>query len=100
MQSIKCFSVHKTALTFSVLMAVSSLPLIILMAVMTSFMPMTDANGNEIDGQFPMGIMLLVMPIMYLIMGYIFTAIGAWFYNFVAKYTGGIKFELVNEENS
>lgn len=99
MKRIKSFSPHKTALTLSVMMAVGSLPFILLMAVMTSFMPMTDGHGNEVDTQFPMGFSLLILPVIYFVMGYIFTAVGAWFYNLVAKYTGGISLDLADDEN-
>jgi uncharacterized membrane protein len=100
MKRIKSFSPHKTALTLSIMMAVASLPFILFMAIMTSVMPMTDEHGNEMENQFPMGFALLVLPIIYFVMGYIFTAIVAWFYNLIAKYTGGIRLELAEDESS
>ena len=35
----------------------------------------------------------LIIPVAYLVFGYIFTAIAAWLYNIIAKWTGGIEFE-------
>lgn len=35
------------------------------------------------------------LPIFYLIFGYIFTALGAWVYNFVAARVGGFEFTAV-----
>ena len=38
------------------------------------------------------------MPILYLIMGYIMTIVFAAIYNVVAKYTGGITFEVEDRQ--
>ena len=40
------------------------------------------------------GIMYLIFPIIYLIFGFIGTAILAWVYNLISDRTGGIEFEL------
>lgn len=36
--------------------------------------------------------MLFAMPFIYLIFGFIFTALGAWVYNLVAGWVGGIEY--------
>jgi hypothetical protein len=36
---------------------------------------------------------VLILPFIYLIFGFFFTAIAAWLYNLIAKWTGGIEFE-------
>jgi hypothetical protein len=41
----------------------------------------------------PSLLLVLAIPIIYLVFGFIFTVIGAWLYNLVAKWTGGIEFE-------
>lgn len=94
-KSIISFAPHKTALTISVLFAISSLVFVIPAMIMFSFIPNTDANGNAIQMGPPM-IMFVLMPIFYLIFGYISTLIGAWLYNKVAKFTGGIKVTVVD----
>ena len=100
MKTIKKFSPHNTALTFACVMALSSLLFIIPMSLIFLNTPMEDINGNPISAEFPFGMMLL-MPILYLIMGYIMTVVGVCIYNWVSKFTGGIQFELSdNEENS
>lgn len=99
MKSIKKFSIHKTALTFACVMALSSLIFIIPMSLAFLNMPMVDAHGNSVSSVMPVGVMF-ALPFLYLIMGYVMTAIGAWIYNIVSKYTGGIQFEMSEESHS
>lgn len=99
MKTIKKFSPHKTALTFACVMAVSSLIFLIPMSLVFLNAPMTDANGNPVSGAMPFG-MMIAMPFLYLVMGYIMTIIGAWIYNWVAGFTGGIQFELTESDDS
>ncbi|MBT8114022.1 MAG: DUF3566 domain-containing protein [Arenicella sp.] len=99
MNAITRFSPHKTALTFACVMALSSLILLIPMSLDFLAAPMTDANGNPVDASWPLGLML-AMPFLYLIIGYIMTIIGAWIYNFVARFTGGIQFQLSESDAS
>lgn len=44
--------------------------------------------------------MLVLMPLLYTAMGFVFTFVGAWIYNCVAERIGGIEFEtaLVERE--
>ena len=63
------------------------------------FLPMTDASGNPVDNVFSLGI-IVALPIIYLIIGYVMTVIGALIYDFVAKYTVGIQFEITEQSNS
>ncbi len=97
MVAIKRFSPHKTALTLACVMALSSLILIFPMSMVFMAMPMMGPDGNSVSPSMPFG-MLLIMPVLYLIMGYIMTLIGALIYNLVAKVTGGIQFELVEDK--
>ena len=99
MRTIKKFSPHKTALTFACVMALSSLLFIIPMSLVFLNAPMTDSSGNAVNAGMPLG-MMIGMPFIYLIMGYIMTIIGAWLYNWVSKYTGGFQFELSENDDS
>ena len=77
---------------FGVLMAVSSLIFLMPMfLVITLSMPSVDQHGHPVN--FPKFI-FLIMPIAYLVFGYVFVAIGSWIYNFMVKYIGGIEFVL------
>jgi hypothetical protein len=48
------------------------------------------------DRVFGTGLVItyLCSPIIYLVIGYIVGLLGFWVYNFIAKRTGGIEFEL------
>ena len=48
-------------------------------------------------GQMTMGILYVLMPFIYGIIGYPVVAISCWLYNMVAKSAGGIEFTV--EEN-
>jgi len=82
-------SPFQTAKVFAVLYFLMSLPLIGLMAIMFSFSP----------GPKPGLGFLIFLPFIYLIFGFIFTAIGAWIYNLVAKWVGGIEYTSITIEN-
>jgi hypothetical protein len=79
----------QTAKVFAVLYFLMSLPFIAMMSIMFSFSPAPrPAMG-----------FLIVFPFLYLIGGFIFTAIGAWVYNIAAKWVGGIEYTSVSIEN-
>ena len=88
---------HKTALTVSIIFAAISLLMIVPMVLSIAFVPATDAQGNPVDSTPFIG-MLIFMPIIYFIFGYLFTGFAAWLYNKVAAFTGGITYE--SEGNS
>ena len=73
----------QTAKVIAVLYLVMSLPIVLLMMAFLPSMGMSK-------------MMLLIAPIMYMVIGFIFTLIGAFIYNFVAGLVGGIEF-TVNE---
>jgi hypothetical protein len=73
----------QTAKVFAVLYFVMSIPFVAFMAISFSFSPAPVRP--------PMG-MLFAMPFIYLIFGFIFTALGAWVYNLVAGWVGGIEY--------
>lgn len=89
---IKRLSPHQNGKVFGVLMAVSSLVFLMPMfLVMTLTMPTVDPHGGPV--YFPQ-FMFLLMPLFYLVFGYLFVAVGCLAYNFFVKYIGGIEFEL------
>lgn len=93
MKSITYVNPHKTALTVSLVFAVSSMIFLIPMGILSSFAPPVEDNGAPFGRGFPI-MLMLIMPFFYFVFGYIFTAISCWLYNQVAKYTGGIRLEL------
>lgn len=93
---IKRLSPHQNAKVFSILMAISSLFFLIPMFMFMSLsMPPVDAHGNPVN--FPL-FTLLIMPIFYLVFGYLFVALGCLIYNFLVKFIGGIEFELEDKD--
>lgn len=92
-KSIKSFSKHKTALTTALLLAVFSLIFVIPMSLFFFMAPMTDSGDNSIQMAMP-GAMVVAMPIIYFIFGYLSTLLFTALYNVIAKFTGGITFVL------
>jgi hypothetical protein len=84
---IEKFSVHQNAKVFAVLMALSSLVMVI------PFMLIVSMSAPE--GAFPL-FMLFVFPLKYLVFGYVMVAIGCWLYNWIAKRMGGLEYESRN----
>jgi hypothetical protein len=60
-----------------------SLPMVLIMLVPLLF---ADPKPAFFSG------FMLALPFLYAIFGFIFTLIGAWLYNVVAKYLGGIEY--------
>jgi hypothetical protein len=89
-QQVQRFSLHQNAKVFAVLMTLSSCIFIIPMALFASaFAP---------AGSGPSGLLFLLMPLIYLVFGYISVAIGCAIYNFMFRYIGGIEFEAQNSD--
>jgi len=47
------------------------------------------------QGAGPSIAMLVLMPLLYTLMGFVFTLIGAWVYNLIAARIGGFEFTTV-----
>jgi hypothetical protein len=82
-------SPFQTAKVFAVLYFLISLPFIGLMAIAFSFSPTPHPGLGS----------LIIFPFVYLIFRYIFTALGTWIYNIVAKWVGGIEYTSITIEN-
>ena len=87
-QQVSRLSPHQNGKVFAVLMAISSLVLFVPFALIASaFDP---EHG-------PSPTMFLLMPVFYLVFGYIMVALSCWFYNFMFRFVGGIEFESKDE---
>lgn len=84
-QQIARFSPHQNGKVFAILALVSSL------VFMVPFMLFAFASAPP-DAR-PHLLMMLGMPILYLVFGYISVVIGCAVYNFLYKHVGGIEFE-------
>jgi len=94
--TIKTLSPHQNGKVVAVLSAVITIPFVLLMAVIATRLPPVDQHGNPVN--FPY-FMLIIMPLLYLVFGYLFTALWCAVYNWIVKYTGGLEFET-SEENA
>lgn len=80
-------SALQTAKVAAVLYLVISLPMCLLMLI-PAMMSADPGAGFSV-------VMLIAMPVLYTVFGFIFTLIGAWVYNMVAKRMGGFEFTTV-----
>ena len=90
-KQILSISPFQTAKVMAVLYFIMSLPFILLMGATFSFIP---------GSRPPMVGMLIFMPVFYTVFGFIFTLIGAWIYNLVARWVGGIEFTTSESEHA
>ncbi|MGA2327767.1 MAG: hypothetical protein ABSH05_15910 [Bryobacteraceae bacterium] len=85
MQEIKHIGVFQAAKFMAVMyLLVSAVIVIPLTFILMAF----GSSSN------PFGLLVLLLPVLYGIVGFIFTAIGCWVYNLVASMVGGIEIEL------
>lgn len=82
---IQSLSIHQNAKVFAILIGLSSLVFVL------PFMLFFSLSAPE--GVAPSLFMMLVLPLFYLVFGYLMTAVGCWLYNWIAKRTGGLEFE-------
>ena len=82
-KQITSFSAVQAGKVFAALYFVLSIPFVMLMALMLPF----SKGASPFSGLF-----LIALPILYALMGFIFVALGAVVYNFVAKRVGGIEY--------
>ena len=75
----------QTAKVMAILYLVISLPF----AVLTAVLELSQGRGGA------GWVMLVAMPILYALFGFLFTLLGAWVYNKVAPRVGGIEFTTV-----
>ncbi|MFN4329058.1 MAG: hypothetical protein ACK4FF_09290 [Limnobacter sp.] len=90
-QQVARFSPHQNGKVFGVLMAVTSLVFVVPMFFIFA------AMGPQQEA--PSAFMFLLMPVLYLVMGYMSVAIGCAIYNFAFKFIGGIEFETNGQDS-
>lgn len=91
MQKIKKLGVLSVAKLQAVIMAVVGLFIGVIYALLSPIMRTVGAGGVGAD----LGpIAIIILPIFYGILGFVFGALGAWLYNLFAKWLGGIEVEL------
>ena len=81
----------QTAKVLALLWFAFTLPLVLLMGL--AFF------SSNAPHKPPIGFLLL-MPVFYAVLGYLFTLYGAWIYNLVAKRAGGIQFTTIEVKDA
>ena len=95
-KQISRLSPHQNGKIAGILMAVISLVFVVPMALAMFFAaPAVDQYGNPIT--FPKFLVIL-FPVLYLVVGYLFMVIWSVVYNFLFKYIGGFEFEVNDVE--
>jgi len=84
-KQITRISPFQTAKVLAALYFVVTIPFLLLFALFSLFVP----GGQKIGLVF-----IVVAPFIYAIFGFIFSFIGAYIYNFVVKFTGGVEFTV------
>ena len=87
---IKRFGVMQTAKIVSVLYFILAFVFIIPFVLIGSALP----TEQFFPGSSFSSIIFLILPFFYAIIGFVTTAIGCALYNLLAKYIGGIEFEV------
>lgn len=90
-QQISRLSPHQNGKVFGVLMAISSLIFLVPFFLIFSATMPAEAGG-------PPMFMIIIMPVIYLVVGYLTVAAACAVYNFMFKYLGGIEFEAKSED--
>jgi ABC-type Fe3+ transport system permease subunit len=92
---IKHLSSHQNAKVQAVMMALISAIFCLPFGLLVMVLPSRSPTGGS---SFMSGFFLLLLPVLYLVIGYIFTWIGCAIYNVVVKYTGGVEFEYSTDD--
>lgn len=71
---------------FAVLYAIFSIPIALIMGIAASFAPS--------EQSIPLA-MIVAIPVIYIVFGFLFMALAAWIYNVIAKWTGGVEYVAV-----
>ena len=85
---INRLSPHQNGKVFGILIALGTLPMLIPIILMMSILPGNEANFSAV--------MFVVLPIFYLIFGYISVALICLIYNFLQKFIGGFEYETID----
>lgn len=90
-QRITGFGVLQMAKVLGLLYLLMGVVFAVVFLLFGSLMP----EGEMADAGWMFGTgMVLVLPLLYGVLGFVFGALTAWFYNLVASWTGGLEMDL------
>lgn len=81
----------QTAKVAALMYFLLSIPMLVFMLISFAFAPMPSPG-------FGFGFMIL-FPVLYLVFGFIFTAIAAWVYNLAAGWVGGVEYTSITVDS-
>ncbi len=87
---VKKIGILQTSLISAIIFFILSLFLVLPMMLITGIAGGFSDNPGFASG----GLIMVFMPIIYAIIGFLMTALWCWIYNAVAKRIGGIEIEL------
>ena len=89
---------HQTSKVFALLYVLFTIPFAFIGIMGFLFGGLAEMPNGQPDTQFPW-LFFVFAPLLYGVMGYIFTRLGCAAYNFIAKRFGGIEFTVTENEN-
>jgi hypothetical protein len=98
-KQITRLSPHQNGKVFGIMMATSSVPIMLLSVIIFELFAPTGMTQSGAKS-FPPLFIFIVFPFAYLIIGYIFVGIGCLIYNMLFNYIGGFEFEVSEKETS
>ncbi|NLA75799.1 MAG: hypothetical protein GX846_10090 [Deltaproteobacteria bacterium] len=100
MVRIKKIGVLQTAKLAAILYFIFSAIIVVPIGLITMITGSALGSDNIISGSLFGGTFMVIMPIFYAVLGFIFVAIACLIYNLVAGFVGGIEIELENMDFS
>lgn len=91
-QQISRLAPHQNGKVAGLLIALSSMVFLAPVIAMLALMPVQhDQNGHPVAIPW---ISFLLLPLFYLVVGYLFTLVSCFFYNLLTPVTGGFEFDV------
>jgi hypothetical protein len=94
LKSIEPLQFGKISAAIYGLMSVIFVPFFVLFAIVGSFAPKAAGSPPPLVLAGICLAMAIGMPVLYAVMGFVMGFIGAWLYNVIAKWIGGIQVEV------
>jgi len=76
------------------LLSLLFVPFFLLFVILTVLAPGSDGDPPKIAIVLTNVAFAILLPLTYAVMGFVFGLIGAWVYNLVARWIGGLEFEI------
>ncbi|MGA9643655.1 MAG: hypothetical protein WBQ72_19815 [Terriglobales bacterium] len=95
LKSVDIWSCAKIAGVLYAFLGLLLIPMVLIAIMMSAGSPQPYSTG----GAVALVLLAVFAPIVYGLLGFLLGALSAWLYNIAAKYVGGIRLELRNENS-